>query len=78
MYKIMNDLTPHYLSKRFTKKETKYAMRNNNRLYLDRPRTEYKKRSFCYRGAKLWNSLDENVKGATNLMTFKKMYMAVY
>ena len=71
MYKIMNNQAPHYLTSGFTHKETKYELRNSSALYLSRPRTEYKRRSFYYRGAKLWNSLDENTKCAINLMTFK-------
>ena len=77
MFKIVNNLTPHYLSNRFKRKETRYAMRKGDRLYLDRPKTEYKKRSFSYRGAKLWNSLDDNVKSAINLMSFKQQYFSI-
>ena len=41
-------------------------MRKSDRLFLDRPKAEYKKRSFSYGCAKMWNSLDENVKSAMN------------
>ncbi len=78
MYKTLNDMAPRYLTKRFENKETKYDMRNKCTLKMDRPKTEYKKRSFTYRGAKLWNSLDINVKNATSLPSFKKQYWINY
>ena len=78
MFKIMSNQAPHYITSGFTRKETKYELRNSNALYLDRPRTEYKRRSFYYRGAKLWNSLDKNTKCAINLMSFKKRYLSIY
>ena len=78
MFKIINNITPQYLSKRFTRKETKYAMRNSGSLYMDRPNTEYKRRSSSYRGANLWKSLDRNIKGATDLLSFKQQYLSMY
>ena len=78
MYEVMNNQAPHYLTSGFTRKETKYGLRNSSALYLSRPRTKYKSRSFYYRGAKLWNSLDENTKCAINLMTFKQRYLSIY
>ena len=78
MYKIINNDAPNYLCNRFSKKETKYNMRNNGNLYLAKPNTDYKKRSLSYRGAKLWNSLENNIKCAMNLNSFKQKYLSVY
>jgi hypothetical protein len=71
MFKVINNIAPTYLSDRFVKKEIKYDMRQKNILYIGKPNTEYKKRSFSYRGALLWNSLDDNIKYAPNLAGFK-------
>lgn len=73
MYKIVNNLAPNYLCKRFVKKETCYNTRNKNDFLMEKPNTEYLRRSFSYRGAKLWNSLDDNVKNACNLISFKQL-----
>jgi hypothetical protein len=78
MFKIVNNLAPSYLSKRFTKKESRYNTRNNDGLYMDKPNTEYKKRSLSYRGAKLWNSIDRNVKNTDDIMSFKQRYLSAY
>ena len=72
MYKIVNNLAPQYLCNKFKRKEENYNMRVSNTLCIDKPNTEYKRRSFTYRGAKLWNSLEENIKNAVNVTTFKQ------
>ena len=74
MFKIVNRDAPHYLNNRFVRKETRYNMRNSGDLHLVKPNTEYKKRSLSYRGAKLWNSLDANVKSVSNLKDFKQFF----
>ena len=73
MFKIINNQAPNYLCKRFVRKETCYNTRNKNDLMMGKPHTEYMRRSFCYRGAKLWNSLDDNVRNACNLTSFKRL-----
>ena len=75
MYKIMNNQAPNYLCKRFTKKELWYNTRTKDDIEIAKPNTEYMKRSFSYRGAKSWNSLDGNVKNACNLNIFKAYIM---
>ena len=73
MYKIMNDQAPNYLCSRFTRKANHYNTRNKNEILMCRPNTEYMRRSFSYRGAQLWNQLNENVKNASNLQAFKHL-----
>ena len=77
MFKIINNDAPSYLCRRFEVKETIYNMRNKGSLHLVKPNTEYMKRSFCYRGAILWNSLDANVKSAIDKKTFKQSYLSL-
>ncbi len=74
MYKIIHNQAPNYLCNRFAKQETYHNTRNRNVLTIEKPNTEYKKRSFSYRGATLWNSLDENVRNACNLVSFKRLF----
>jgi len=73
MYKIVNNQAPSYLCNRFHKNVTCYNSRHKNDLVMHKPNLEYMKRSFTYRGAELWNSLDYNVKNACNLKSFKQL-----
>ena len=76
MYKVMNDMSPVYLNKRFRKRETPYTTRSisTTHLHVPFPRLEYKKRSFSYTGAIRSNSLHDNVKSAINTRAFKTLY----
>ena len=59
MFKTLNDQSSEYL-KPFS---TDYGLRNSDsKLALPKPRTDFLKRSFCYSGAHLWNSLPSNVR----------------
>ena len=63
MFKSLNELAPVYLQDLFSERHTDYDMRDSLRKSnLPRPRTDYLKRSFGYRGAVLWNSLSENIR----------------
>ena len=63
MSKSLNGLAPVYLQDLFSERHTDYDMRDSLRKSnLPRPRTDYLKRSFGYRGALLWNSLPENIR----------------
>ena len=76
MFKIMNDKAPTYLSRQFTKvceSNPYHLRRDNSKLTLPLPKTENLKKSFKYGGAKLWNSLPENVKASTSMKYFKRM-----
>jgi hypothetical protein len=60
MYKVLNDLAPSSLTALFVRKRniTEYDLRGSSTsLQLPLPKTENLKKSFCYDGAKLWNSL---------------------
>jgi len=74
MFKAVNNLVPAYICNRFYEKDVQYNLRksSDNVLLIDTPHLEYKKRSFTYRGAELWNTLNDNVKSAINLASFKK------
>jgi 23S rRNA C2498 (ribose-2'-O)-methylase RlmM len=47
----------------FSIRGTGYNLRNSEmRLNLSKPRTNYLKRSFCFSGALLWNSLPQEIR----------------
>ena len=72
MYKTINELTPEYLQNLFSFRSTNYNLRNAEmKLNLPKPRTEYLKRSFCYSGARLWNTLPHSARTANSLRHFK-------
>ena len=63
MFKTLTDLSPEYLKGLFKPFNKDYGLRNSdNKLALPKPRTDFLKRSFCYSGALLWNSLPSNVR----------------
>ena len=59
MFKILKNMAPNYLTTMFRKCDnSNYSLRSNNlKLSLPKPKTDFLKRSFSYRGAIAWNSL---------------------
>ena len=50
-----------------------YNLRSNNtNLTLNKPKTNFLKRSFSYRGAVCWNRLDQNIVNNINNKTLKQ------
>ena len=73
MYKCVHGLNPPYLNELFVSKQTRYNLRDNNRLQQPEFQTvRYGFKSFRYYGSKLWNSLPADVKHSENLYHFKK------
>ena len=76
VYKSINNLAPQYMSEMFTRNSLGAArqLRNTNTdLKLPRKRTCNGQKSFSFRGAKLWNSLNTEAKQATSLNRFKSL-----
>ena len=74
MYKITHDLAPKRLSNIFheTPSSRHYNLRGSStKLCLPQPKTDYLKKSFSYRGAKLWNSLTDDIRSKESLVAFK-------
>ena len=72
MFKALNDQSPEYLKGLFMPFSTDYGLRNSdNKLALPKPRTDFLKRSFCYSGAQLCNSLPSNVRAIRSFTKFK-------
>ena len=72
MFKTLNDQSPEYLKDLFKPFSTDYGLRNcDNKLVLPQPRTDFLKRSFCYSGAHLWNSLPSKVRAIRSFTNFR-------
>ena len=75
MYKSLNGLAPEYLSKRFVKNSTRNIRQLRNTetdLMLPLRKTSNGQRGISFRGSKLWNQLDYDIKQAPSLATFKR------
>ena len=73
MFKILKGNMPSYLKSLFSVRTTEYNFRNSQfKLNLPKPRTNYLKRSLCYNGALLWNSLPQEVRNIQFFSQFKK------
>ena len=55
-----------------TIQSTTRNMRDNLKLALQRPKTEYGRKTFKHRAAIIWNTLPESLKRMENYSTFKK------
>ena len=74
VYKSINDLAPDYLSEIFTKNSacSRKNLRNTaTDLQVPLMKTCNGQRDFSYRGARVWNHLDLEVKQASSFKAFK-------
>jgi len=72
MFKILNGLTPPYLSEMFTHSASFHdygprSSRTNINLPLPKSRTDFYRNSFAFTGAKTWNDLPNSLKEETSL-----------
>jgi hypothetical protein len=77
-FKALRGIAPTYLTELFTTNNNNiYSLRSNNRkLYLDKPKTNFLKRSFSYRGAMSWNCLPLEIVdkyGDLSIDSFKRL-----
>ena len=75
MYKSINGLVPEYLSNLFVKNSSRNVreLRNTETdLWLPQRKTKSGQRAISFRGPKLWNHLELDLKQASSLATFKK------
>ena len=72
LFKILEGMTPDYLSELFVKADNPYDTRDKCKLIQPLKRTTtYGLRSFQYYGAHVWNMLPINIKAAQSLHEFK-------
>ena len=75
IYKTLNKIGPESLTNLFTYKNdiTNYQLRNiSSGLCLPQPRTNNMKKSFMYDGAKLWNSIPNEIREQIPIMLPKE------
>ena len=73
-YKIINNLSPSYLSAKLA--DHPYNTRGNNttNLLIPKFKHEFAKQSLAYNSQKIWNSLHHTTKESISLAGFKKAY----
>ena len=79
VYKSLNGLAPDILCQIFLQLSDVHnrVLRNSKRdLAIPLIRTAYGQNSFAYRGANLWNNLNNDVKLASSIQSFKAKYKA--
>ena len=70
-HKCLHNVGPTYLHHKF-----RYVSgictrgSHSGKLYLNRPRTEFYRKSFEYSSGRLWNSLPSNIRALDSLVTF--------
>ena len=74
MYKYKNKLLPNFDDFFEKPTESKYSLRSKTRGTLSLPKKscKYVEHSLSYRGPKLWNDLDNEIKNIPSLNIFKK------
>ena len=74
VYKSLHNLAPQYLCTLVKRRDIAYCTRYtiSSQLYLPKPRTEYRKRSFSYVPSKLYNNLPLYVQISPTLSIIKK------
>ena len=73
MFKIYNQITPKYITEKFTTRSPNYQLRNNRQIFsLPKPKSNYKHKSLAFRGTRLWNNLPGNIKSLARLELFKR------
>lgn len=77
VYKAINELAPPYLKSSFHFCQYNYLLRSNGKLALPRPRTDYLKRSFSYRGAMQFNNLPPELKLSTSVASFSNRLRSI-
>ena len=74
LFKILEGMTPNYLSELFIKADTPYDTRDKCKLMQPLKRTSTcGLRSFQYYGAHVWNIISINIKAAQPLHKFKPL-----
>ncbi|KAJ8017557.1 hypothetical protein HOLleu_44948 [Holothuria leucospilota] len=75
MYKILNDISPPYLKRNFTKLQNVHpycTRRAKQDLVLPRCRTSLYAKSFTVRGTTSWNSINDEIRNSKSVETFKR------
>ena len=73
MYKLINKSLPQVFDSMFVRNQSvhNYPTRQSDEFHLPLVRTHLAQNSFIFTGPKLWNSLENEMKNAPSLYTFK-------
>ena len=79
MFKYNSKKLPKVFENLFFKNDTvhKYPTRRSNEFHLPLLRTILSQNTFLYTGPKLWNDLDEDLKKAKSLVSFKSKFKKI-
>jgi hypothetical protein len=78
-FKIMNNIGPNYLSDLLEEKSHEHDMRSKRNVTQPKVNSvSYGINSFRYKGAKIWNSLPNNLKHCLTLEEFKMLIKTWY
>ncbi len=73
-----NNMVPSYLTDKFIRTSSvhEYNLRGaNQKFFVPRPLSEYRKKSFSYRGAILWNNMPVQISSAQSLSEFMSLIL---
>ena len=73
VFKCLHDLSAPYLKDSFKFISHNYSLRSNGNLSLPKPKTEYCRRMFIYRGSSSYNELPSQPKSCSTLTSFNKL-----
>jgi len=74
VFKALNGISPPYIQDLFREKEVPYNLRASKIVIQPLCKTiTHGINSLTYQGAKLWNGLSEQVKGASNIIEFQRL-----
>ena len=59
-------------------KVSKYETRRVNDLQVPRPRLEITRKSFSYKGAKVWNDIPNNIRNVESALLFNKQLETIF
>jgi hypothetical protein len=70
-FKAIQNKLPGYMSEmfKFNHNDTYQLRSNDSKLHLGKPKTNFMKKSFSYRGASAWNDLPESVVNGSNQLS---------
>jgi len=79
VYKSLNNSCPEYLETKFALIQTNHyqTLRSivNNELAVPTPRLEFSRKSLCYSGPVIWNTIPKHVRLSNTVETFKRSYL---
>ena len=76
MFKVRNSMVPRSISNLFQRTDDvhNYETRQVQNYFPPKPNTNFKKKSFSYRGAVAWNSLSCDLKRSQTIQSFKNKF----